>query len=112
MNSGDVVVGYLDRRRTEFGGVEAGPGLIVVAPRVSWVAIRDGAPEGEIGLASHAGRHAVVEGGTRRLGRLVEQARATRAGGRDRFRLLVARYGQYVWLGSSGSGDVWRSAGR
>lgn len=98
-----------------YTGTETCVGSIDAPPTASWIATRDGS-WAEVGLAADAGRHTVVEGGPRRLWRLVEQAHATWTAlgrpGWDRFGLTVTRHGQYVWLDQPDSDHVWRVAGR
>lgn len=80
------------------------------APTATSVTAADGS-WAEVALDEHNGRHRVVEGGNRRVWRVIEAARAewTRLGrpGWDRFGLTVVPTGQFVWLDSPAGRHRW-----
>lgn len=83
------------------------------SPTESWIATPDGS-WAEITLDGHDGRHAVAEGGPRRLWSLVESAHQhwidLGSPGWERFGLTVAPQRQWVWLDDPHADAVWRLA--
>ncbi|MEU6644494.1 hypothetical protein ABZ863_18330 [Saccharomonospora sp. NPDC046836] len=104
---GDIAYGYTI---PEGGAI---PAHSQTAPTASWIATPDGS-WAEITLVSQDGRHAVAEGGPRRLWSLVEHAHHTWTDlgrpGWDSFGLTVTPETHTVWFDQAGSDHTWQAA--
>jgi methyltransferase of ATP-grasp peptide maturase system len=106
---GEIAYGYTI---PEGGGILA---YSDTAPTASWIATPDGS-WAEITLAAQDGHHPVVEGGPRRLWRLVEQAHRTWTDlgqpGWDSFGLTVTPDAHTVWFDQPDGEHTWRLSPR